>query len=402
MKIVNTLLLILLLIPSYGFSQENKLKVFLNCRCDTSYIKQNTPYLEYVRDQNLSDVEVFVYDIRNAAGARSFDLNFEGNKQYAHLSNKTSFEGNPNYTNDQSRKELLKKYQLGLFPFLVEGGYDLSLEVNSNQKETEEVVDKWKNWVFEVSGGLYADKEASRKVNSFNLGFEVDKVTEDWRISMDFRHNNSKSSFYNDDQTYNSSRTGTRVFGRVVKSISDHLSAGIFYGGQKDTYQNLDLNYYVQPAIEYSLFPYAEVLNKEITLSYRLGSIHNTYIETTIFGYDEQKLTNHSLNLNVRFRQKWGDISSYMSATQYLNDGTKKRLSLRSNFNIRVIEGLSVRFSSNIQLIRDQFTLPAGDNSIEDLLLQQKQIATDFKTSFSVGLSYTFGSIYNSIINTRL
>jgi hypothetical protein len=91
-----------------------------------------------------------------------------------------------------------------------------------------------------------------------------------------------------------------------------------------------------------------------------------------------------------------------MSATQYLNDGTKKRLSLRSNFNIRVIEGLSVRFSSNIQLIRDQFTLPAGDNSIEDLLLQQKQIATDFKTSFSVGLSYTFGSIYNSIINTRL
>ena len=402
MKIVNTLLLILLLIPSYGFSQENKLKVFLNCRCDTSYIKQNTPYLEYVRDQNLSDVEVFAYDIRNAAGARSFDLNFEGNKQYAHLSNKTSFEGNPNYTNDQSRKELLKKYQLGLFPFLVEGGYDLSLEVNSNQKETEEVVDKWKNWVFEVSGGLYADKEASRKVNSFNLGFEVDKVTEDWRISMDFRHNNSKSSFYNDDQTYNSSRTGTRVFGRVVKSISDHLSAGIFYGGQKDTYQNLDLNYYVQPAIEYSLFPYAEVLNKEITLSYRLGSIHNTYIETTIFGYDEQKLTNHSLNLNVRFRQKWGDISSYMSATQYLNDGTKKRLSLRSNFNIRVIEGLSVRFSSNIQLIRDQFTLPAGDNSIEDLLLQQKQIATDFKTSFSVGLSYTFGSIYNSIINTRL
>jgi hypothetical protein len=402
MKIVNTLLLILLLIPSYGFSQENKLKVFLNCRCDTSYIKQNTPYLEYVRDQNLSDVEVFAYDIRNAAGARSFDLNFEGNKQYAHLSNKTSFEGNPNYTNDQSRKELLKKYQLGLFPFLVEGGYDLSLEVDSNQKEAEEVVDKWKNWVFEVSGGLYADKEASRKVNSFNLGFEVDKVTEDWRISMDFRHNNSKSSFYNDDQTYNSSRTGTRVFGRVVKSISDHLSAGIFYGGQKDTYQNLDLNYYVQPAIEYSLFPYAEVLNKEITLSYRLGSIHNTYIETTIFGYDEQKLTNHSLNLNVRFRQKWGDISSYMSATQYLNDGTKKRLSLRSNFNIRVIEGLSVRFSSNIQLIRDQFTLPAGDNSIEDLLLQQKQIATDFKTSFSVGLSYTFGSIYNSIINTRL
>ena len=30
------------------------------------------------------------------------------------------------------------------------------------------------------------------------------------------------------------------------------------------------------------------------------------------------------------------------------------------------------------------------------------KIATDYRTNFSVGLSYTFGSIYNSIINTRL
>lgn len=402
MKFLYTLLLVTLLVPYSSYSQEKKLKVFLDCRCDTNYIRQNTSFLEYVRDQNLSDVEVFVYDIRNAAGARSFDFDFEGNNEYAHLSNKISFEGNPNFTSDRSRKELLKKYQLGLMPFLIEAGYDVTLNVDSDQKNKVETVDKWKNWVFEVSGGLYTDKEASRKVKSYNLGFEVDKVTEDWRISMDLRHNNSKNSFYNNDETYQSSRTGTNVFGRIVHSISDHISAGVFYGGQKDTYQNLASNYYVQPAIEYSLFPYAEVLNKEITLSYRMGSIHNTYIETTIFGYDEQKLSNHSLNLNVRFRQKWGDISSYMSATQFLNDGSKKRLSLRSNFNIRVIEGLSVRFSSNIQLIRDQFNLPAGDNSIEDLLLQQKQIATDYKTSFSVGLSYTFGSIYNSIINTRL
>jgi hypothetical protein len=46
--------------------------------------------------------------------------------------------------------------------------------------------------------------------------------------------------------------------------------------------------------------------------------------------------------------------------------------------------------------------LAAGTTSIEELLLQQREIATDYKTNFSVGLSYTFGSIYNSIINTRL
>ena len=82
--------------------------------------------------------------------------------------------------------------------------------------------------------------------------------------------------------------------------------------------------------------------------------------------------------------------------------GQKKRFSLRSDLDLRVFEGLAVRFSGNINLIREQYSLAAVSNSIEELLLQQRQIATDYKTNFSVGLSYTFGSIYNSVINTRL
>ena len=126
------------------------------------------------------------------------------------------------------------------------------------------------------------------------------------------------------------------------------------------------------------------------------------YIEKTIYGYEKQKLSSQTLSLNIRFRQKWGNISSYLNATQFLNDGSKKRFSLRSDLDIRIFEGLAVRLSGNINLIREQYSLAAGNTSIEDLLLQQRQIATDYRTGFSLGLSYTFGSIYNSIINTRL
>lgn len=402
MKKIHALVLLFITATFGNYAQEQQLKVFLNCNCDTNYIRQNTPFLEFVRDQNLADVEIFAYNIRNAAGSQSYDFKYDGNNFCEGLSNSISFEGNPNYTTDEFRKELLKKFQLGLVPFLIQRGYDVSVSVSTQNQETQVVDDTWKNWVFELSGGLFANQEASRKVNSYNFNIEADKVTDDWRISFDFRHDNSKSTFVSDETAYNSIRNNTRIFGRVVRSLSDHFSAGLFYGGRKDTFQNLDFNYYVQPAVEYSIFPYQEVLNRELTFSYRLGAIYNDYIETTIYGYEQQRLTNHSLNFNVRFRQKWGDISSYLSATQYLNDGTKKRLSIRSNFNVRIIEGLAVRFSSNLELIRDLFSLPAGDNSIEDLLLQQRQIATDFRTSFSVGLSYTFGSIYNSIINTRL
>ena len=138
------------------------------------------------------------------------------------------------------------------------------------------------------------------------------------------------------------------------------------------------------------------------SFNFRIGVGKRDYIEKTIYGFEKQKLSSQTLSLNIRFRQKWGNISSYLNATQFLNDGSKKRFSLRSDLDIRVYEGLAVRLSGNINLIREQYNLAAGSTSIEDLLLQQRQIATDYRTNFSVGLSYTFGSIYNSIINTRL
>ena len=154
--------------------------------------------------------------------------------------------------------------------------------------------------------------------------------------------------------------------------------------------------------IEYSFYPYKDVLSKEITLAYKISTGKRNYIEKTIYGYEKQKLSSQTLSLNIRFRQKWGNVSSYLNATQFLNDGSKKRFSLRSDLDIRIFEGLAVRLSGNINLIREQYSLAAGNTSIEDLLLQQRQIATDYRTGFSLGLSYTFGSIYNSIINTRL
>ena len=93
---------------------------------------------------------------------------------------------------------------------------------------------------------------------------------------------------------------------------------------------------------------------------------------------------------------------SRCSITSFLNDFSKNRVELNGNVSLRVFKGLAVRFSGNLQIIRDQINLPAGSASLEDVLLQQKQIATDFEVGFRVGLSYTFGSAYNNIINTRL
>lgn len=394
---------ILLLFISFStMSQEKKLKVYIDCRCDENYLKQETSFLEYVRDQDLADIEIFVRDERNPTGSRSFEIKIDGNNDYEGISSSTVAVGYANDTSSTLRDKLLNKLKLALVPFLDKGNYNLKVDIDSNFDDLTINDDKWKNWVFELSGSYNNDKEESRQTNRYEIEFEIDKLTEDWRIGMELRRNESNRKFFSDDDVYISNRKTTSFNGRAVRSISDHFSAGAFFGLYQNTYENVDLNRYIAPAIEYSFYPYEDVLSKEITLAYRIGVGKRNYIEKTIYGYEKQKLSSQTLSLNIRFRQKWGNISSYLNATQFLNDGSKKRFSLRSDLDIRVYEGLAVRLSGNINLIREQYNLAAGSTSIEDLLLQQRQIATDYRTNFSVGLSYTFGSIYNSIINTRL
>ena len=395
-------LILLLFISFSSLSQEKKLKAYIDCRCDENYLKQETSFLEYVRDQDLADIEIFVRDVRNPTGSRSFEIKIDGNNDYEEISSSAVAVGYVNDTSSTLRDKLLNKIKLALVPFLDKGNYNLKVDIDSNFEDLSTNDDKWKNWVFELSGSYNNDKEESRQTNRYEIEFEIDKLTEDWRIGMELKRNESNRKFFSEDDVYTSNRKSTSFNGRIVRSISDHFSAGAFFGLYQNTYENIDLNRYIAPAIEYSFYPYEDVLSKEITLAYRIGVGKRDYIEKTIYGFEKQKLSSQTLSLNIRFRQKWGNISSYLNATQFLNDGAKKRFSLRSDLDIRVYEGLAVRLSGNINLIREQYNLAAGSTSIEDLLLQQRQIATDYRTNFSVGLSYTFGSIYNSIINTRL
>ncbi|MFH1686770.1 MAG: hypothetical protein ABIE70_04525 [bacterium] len=42
-----------------------------------------------------------------------------------------------------------------------------------------------------------------------------------------------------------------------------------------------------------------------------------------------------------------------------------------------------------------------GEASDEDVLLRRHELATSYDYYMSVGISYTFGSIYNDVVNAR-
>ena len=389
------------------YSQNNSIKLFLKCSCDSNYIRDQINYIDYVRDQEDANIILEVYGDPNGNRGK-YSIYFIGKNNFIGMDDKLSFESHPKMTNDEIRSGLKDKIQRGILKYLVKTTdiNDLNISItklDNNISDSDSlIVDKWKNWIFEISASGYYEKESSRKVNDFNGRFEVNRYTEDWRIETTLRFFKRIEEFLSETNNFKSSRVYKGAYGKIVRSISDHWSTGIFYGLSEDSYENIKFSNNFSPAIEYSIFPYKDVVRREMVLEYKIGYRKNNYQSKTIYGKNDEFLGIHSFAFKTRYRQNWGDIYSRFSFFTYLHDNSKNRLTFDNYLNIRIFEGFSLRLGAEIRFIRDQINLAAGQASIEDLLLQQRSIATDFYNEFRLGLTYTFGSAFNNIINTRL
>ena len=66
------------------------------------------------------------------------------------------------------------------------------------------------------------------------------------------------------------------------------------------------------------------------------------------------------------------------------------------------MRGLSLNVGGTYQSVRDQLSLSAAGATRDEILLQQKQIATDYNFFMNFGLSYQFGSAINNVVNPRI
>ncbi|MFW6352233.1 MAG: hypothetical protein ACOC2E_07575, partial [Bacteroidota bacterium] len=263
------------------------------------------------------------------------------------------------------------------------------------------VEDSWKNWVFEIYGGINFARESKQSRFDSRWGFYADKISDEWKIRSRPYFNINRRTFVTDegDITRQSYRHGFDGF--YIKSISQHWSAGLFVDMLSSTFHNIRFNMEAAPGIEYSLFPYSEATYKAITFVYRLGAGYHNYIEETVFFKEQENLFNHTLDLSASFQQPWGSFSASIKGSHYFHDFTANRLSLTSNLGFRIVKGLSLNVSGSFNFINDLVALPAGDLSLEDILLQQSKQATDYEAIGRIGVTYTFGSQFSNVVNTR-
>ena len=100
-------------------------------------------------------------------------------------------------------------------------------------------------------------------------------------------------------------------------------------------------------------------------------------------------------------QEKWGSINVALEGSHFFHDFTKNRVELNGYLSVRILKGLSVRVGGAAARINDQLSLVRGELTEADILLQLQELETSYHLKGEVGITYTFGSIYNNIVNPR-
>jgi hypothetical protein len=385
-------------------------RVFLDCvetRCDFDYLRTEITFVDWVRTRQDADVHVLVTSQRSGSGVE-FTLEFIGADRFDGVNDEVHYSSSDTDTAQERRAGFARVLALGLVRYVMEtpGGHRLHVAVDEQEPPRErseaKESDPWNYWTFRTRLSSQVDAESSVSSYGLRANLSANRTTDEWKVYVGADASYWQSVYdLADQETYRSVSRNMGVRTLVVKSLSDRWSAGLRSSATSSTYVNQDVAARVAPAIEYNFFPYAESTRRRLTMQYAAGVRSLHYYEPTVYGLTDETRWDHSFETALDLKQPWGTLSASVEGAQYLHDPSKFRITVDNEFDLRLFRGFSLNLSSNAAVIRDQIYLPGGDATAEEILVRQRQLATAFRYQLSVGLSYTFGSIFNNVVNRR-
>ncbi len=384
--------------------------VYLDCNfCDQNHIRSEINFVNYVRDPGLADIHIFVTRVPTSGGSMAYELSFIGLRTFQEISFELNYLADRNNTPSETRDEINSIIRSALLPYMSQTTLSNRFNFIYDDVETDrdndldEISDPWDYWIFEAYlGSVSLGLESNRTNFDSRWGLFADRVTEEWKLRFRPYLNYTFVEIRREDQDPVRStikRHGLDTY--AIKSLNEHWSAGLFATYITRNDRNLRHRLEVHPGVEYSFLPYSEATRRAITLQYHIGYSYVDYFEETIYGVVNENLLSHQLRGSVNILQPLGGISGGIIGSHYFHDAALRRAVFFGSISVRIREGLSLRFSTNFQMIQDQLSLPAGESSLEDILLRQRELATDYSLRTSIAISYTFGSSYTNIVNTR-
>ncbi len=379
--------------------------VYVDCHCDKNYIKEHIPVVNYVVNSQDADVHILFTDQRTGSGGSEYSLLFIGNKQFANLNDTIKYTTNQVDSEDDRRIKMVDALKAGLVRYVYRSKASGQMKINfENSNSVSPKInnsDSWDNWVFRTSLSTAFSGQQTQNVKNFGGSISANRITEQSKINIYASTQYNESNYDYDDSRFTSISRSQNISTSFIKSIDENWSWGIWVSANKSTYSNMDLGLTASPGIEYNFFPYSESNQRQLRLEYLINSRHNQYEKETIYLKTKESLWSHKIELALELIEPWGNIGLSINEQNYLHDFDLFSVGLRGNVSWKLVRGLSLDMRCSFSKIANQITLPRGDASLEELLLQRKEIATNYTYSFNIGLSFTFGSIYNNFINPR-
>jgi hypothetical protein len=383
------------------------LRVFLDCNeCFAEYLRTEIRWVDFVRQREEADVHLLSSGRETGGGGREVVLRFVGLGRFQGVDHELRSVSVTADTEDTRRRGVLRAVAVGLLGYLAREGLPPDVNV-SVRAETPDAVaqttsDPWNFWVFSLRTSASIDAEESNRQWNWDLGASADRVTTQWIISLGTRFEHETERFtLDEEEQLEVTRREQRIDGFVAKALGEHWSAGIRGGVTSSTFGNTKIRVETGPTVEFNFFPYSEYASHQLRLEYAIGPQHSTYNEITLFGETSETRPLHVAAITLDQRQPWGTLQARTEWRQYLHDLSKYRLELEGDVSLRLARGLSLNVEGSASRVRDQLSLPRRDASPEEVLLRLRELQSGYEVSFDIGLTYSFGSIFNNIVNPR-
>ena len=407
------ILFILLFVPIFSISQQktiDKVKIYLDCswHCDADFLQREMSYIDFFRDAKSANLHIIVKGETGSSGGEIVTFRFIGVEEFEGVNNTLVLDV-PVNTPEASKRELyLEVLKKGVYAYIIrtsnKDNVNISYIETEEKIENEEEKDKWNNWAFRTSiGGYFNGQESYSNSNSY-LSLSANKITEESKFTSWVYINSSISKYkFENSPDVNVENKSKNADFTYVKSKGDHFSIGAKANYSQSTFMNYDGSYKLSPCVEYNLFPYSESSEHRLSLLYGVSANHNDYSDTTVYFKTSENFASHLFELNYDNSQTWGSFSFSIKGNQILDkDDLRKynvRISSRTYWNIT--KGLSLNYSGSLNFDRAQIHLPLNGATYEEIILRQKELESNYFYYMNFGISYTFGSLKNNVVNPR-
>jgi hypothetical protein len=388
-------------------AKPRQLKVFLDCEsCYADFLRSEIEFVDYVRDRTEAEVHVLITQAQTASGGTEHTVEMIGAGRFSAVVETLRTATASSDTDDIIRRQLATTVRAGLLRFLtrdaVPAGLDVAVKLGTEAQRPAVTGDRWNNWVFSLQGSASFEGEESSRERQLGASFSADRITPEWKITLGAEFDHEREEFdLDEDEPVKAVRREQDFDWLVVKGLGEHWSIGGRGDVESSTFDNIEFSISAAPAIEYNVFPYSMYTRRQLRALYDIGVIHSSYYEETLFGKTAETRPQHEISLTWEQRERWGSLEARVEWSQYLHDLSKNRLEVEGQFSVRLARGLSVASEVNASRIRDQLSLPGRGATDEEILLRLRQLESGYQYGFSVSLTYTFGSIFSSVVNPR-